>query len=235
MSEWWTYSPSDFLLFSSRTYYRLLEIHNAALWPAHLLTLAIGVMILVLVRRETPRGGRLISAVVAILWAWVAWSFLWSRYSTINWAARYAALIFGIEALLVLWLGVVRGRLEFRMERGRRSVVGVTLFVTALALYPLLLRLLGREWRQVEVFGIAADPTVIATLGLLLTATRLRRGLLVIPALWCVLSAATLWLLGSPETWPLILVMIAVIAAVSLETESSRDHEQRLREHAASQ
>ena len=34
MSEWWSYSPSDFLLFSARTYYRLFEIHNAALWPA---------------------------------------------------------------------------------------------------------------------------------------------------------------------------------------------------------
>ena len=29
MSEWWTYRPSDFLLFSARTYWRLFELHNA--------------------------------------------------------------------------------------------------------------------------------------------------------------------------------------------------------------
>ncbi len=42
MSEWWTYTLSDFLLFSPRVYYRLLELHNHALWPAHLLTIARG-------------------------------------------------------------------------------------------------------------------------------------------------------------------------------------------------
>ena len=34
MPEWWTYSLSDFLMFSPRTYYRLFELHNAAIWPA---------------------------------------------------------------------------------------------------------------------------------------------------------------------------------------------------------
>jgi hypothetical protein len=30
MSEWWTYTLSDFLLFSPRVYYRLFELHNRA-------------------------------------------------------------------------------------------------------------------------------------------------------------------------------------------------------------
>ena len=33
MSEWWTYHLSDFLLFAPRTYYRLFELYNAAIWP----------------------------------------------------------------------------------------------------------------------------------------------------------------------------------------------------------
>jgi hypothetical protein len=33
MPEWWTYTLSDFLLFSPRAYYRLIERHNAAVWP----------------------------------------------------------------------------------------------------------------------------------------------------------------------------------------------------------
>jgi hypothetical protein len=37
MSEWWTYSLSDFLLFSPRTYYRLFELYNLAVWPWHVL------------------------------------------------------------------------------------------------------------------------------------------------------------------------------------------------------
>ena len=34
MTEWWTYRPSDFLLFSPRTYHRLFELYNEWLWPA---------------------------------------------------------------------------------------------------------------------------------------------------------------------------------------------------------
>ena len=51
MSEWWTYSLSDFLLFSPRTYYRLFELYNLAVWPAQIFTLALGIAIVVLLRR----------------------------------------------------------------------------------------------------------------------------------------------------------------------------------------
>ena len=37
MSEWWTYRPSDFLMFAPDTYWRLFELHNAAWWPLGLL------------------------------------------------------------------------------------------------------------------------------------------------------------------------------------------------------
>ena len=52
MSEWWTYSLSDFLMFSPRTYYRLFELYNAAIWPAQLVAIALGVAIL---RAVAPR------------------------------------------------------------------------------------------------------------------------------------------------------------------------------------
>lgn len=234
MSEWWTYSPSDFLLFSARTYYRLLEIHNAESWPAHALTLAVGLVILVLVHRDAAWRGRAISGAMAALWAWVAWSFLWNRYSTINWAARYAALVFGIEALLLVWQGVVRGRLDFRVDASRRSVVAMALFATSLT-YPLLLTLFGRDWREVEVFGITADPTVVATLGLLLVPARRRWSTLIIPMLWCALSAGTLWLLDAPESWLLIAVLLVTIIGLSLKSPDLGNQQQPLRDHAAAQ
>jgi hypothetical protein len=36
MSEWWTYRLSDILPFSAQTYFRLFELHNAAVWPAQI-------------------------------------------------------------------------------------------------------------------------------------------------------------------------------------------------------
>jgi hypothetical protein len=68
----------------------------------------------------------------------------------------------------------------------------------------LLAPLQGRGWASSEVFGIAPDPTAIATLGLLLLARgRLLPLLLPIPVLWCLLSGVTLRTMGEPQAWAL--------------------------------
>jgi hypothetical protein len=40
---------------------------------------------------------------------------------------------------------------------------------------------------------------VLATLGVLVASDRVRWELLVIPVLWCAITGATLWTMGSPE------------------------------------
>jgi hypothetical protein len=208
MSEWWTYSLSDFLLFSPRTYYRLFELYNAAIWPVQFLALALGVAILVLWRRG---AGRAIAAILAACWLWVAWAYLLSRYDTINWAARYFAVGFAVEAVLLVWIGVVRNRLLLRPHAGM-SRIGLGMFVFALAVQPLVGPLLGRGWLQVEIFGIAPDPTVAATLGILAAAKPPQWTPLVIPLAWCAISGATLWTMQSPDA--LLMPAMAALATV---------------------
>ena len=200
MSEWWTYTLSDFLMFSSRTYYRMLERHNEAVWPAQILALGAGLAILLLLRRDTAPRGRIIAVVLAALWAWTSWSFLWERYGVINRAAAIAAPAFALEASALVWVGAVRDRLHFTVGRDPAALLSLTMLVGALVLYPLLPTLFGRPWRQAEVFGLAPDPTTVATVGLLLLARcRHRWMLLVVPLLWCAVSAATLYALGAAE------------------------------------
>ena len=45
VSEWWTYTPSDLLLFSPRVYYRLIELHNIAVWPVHIGAALLGLLV----------------------------------------------------------------------------------------------------------------------------------------------------------------------------------------------
>ncbi|HEY7505192.1 MAG TPA: DUF6064 family protein [Gemmatimonadales bacterium] len=217
MPEWWTYSLTDFLLFSPRTYYRLIERHNLALWPAQLAALALGALIAGLLRRPSRERGRAIAAILAVLWAWVGWAFIMARYATINWAATYFASLFAAEALLLGWLGVARADLRFGWRRDPAGLVGGAIFVGAVALYPLLAPVLERGWTQAELFGIAPDPTVLGTLGLLLLAEgsqRPRHALLAAPLVWCLLSGATLWALASPEAW-IVLAAAALVPVVS--------------------
>jgi hypothetical protein len=226
MPEWWTYGLSDFLLFSPRTYYRLVEHHNRALWPAQLLVAGLGLVVLGLLRRPTTGQGRIISGILALLWIWVSWAFIWKRYATINWAASYLVPLFAFEALLFFWIGVARGRLIFRPRRNTAGRLGVALFVFALAFYPVLAPLSERPWEQAEIFGLAPDPTVIATLGLLLLLEGgVRWPLLAVPLLWCLASGATLWAMGSREALILFAAAFLVILAATRPTLRWRKHE----------
>jgi hypothetical protein len=59
VSEWWTYGPSDFLLFSPRTYHQLFELYNREIWPAQLASLGLGLAMLALLQRPGIQPGRL--------------------------------------------------------------------------------------------------------------------------------------------------------------------------------
>jgi Family of unknown function (DUF6064) len=201
MSEWWTYSLSSFLLFSPTTYHRLFEIYNAAIWPAQIVSVGLGLVIPVMLRRARTTPGRSIAGILAACWVWVAVVFLARRYATINWAAVYFAWAFGVQAALLIWAGL-RARLRFERPTDFAGRVGLGIFLFALLIEPLVGPLLGRGWKQVEIFGVAPDPTAVATLGLLLLArSRGRWLLMIIPALWCAITGATLLAMHAPEAW----------------------------------
>jgi len=194
MSEWWTYSLRDLLLFSPRTYYRLFELYNLDMWPLQLVTVAMGFAVLLLWRHGGATAGRIIAALLALCWLWVAWAYHWQRYATINWVASYFAVAFALQAILLVWLGAVRGKFIQNIPAGKRQHTGLMLIAFALFCYPLLGPVLGRSWLQSEIFGMAPDPTALAMLGtLLLYRARPLWWLYPVPVVWCLISGATLW------------------------------------------
>ena len=213
MSEWWTYSLSSFLLFSAHTYYRLFELYNADVWPLQIVGLALGLALLVLIWRAPAWSGRAVATILVACWLFVAWAYLLERYDSINFAARYFAIGFVLQAALLAWTGVIRDRLRFDM-RDVAARTGLALIVYALAVHPLIALFTGRPWTQAEIFGLAPDPTAIATLGVLLAADRPRWHLLMLPLLWCAISGLTLWTMESPEA-PLLPALAAIAVALS--------------------
>ena len=213
MSEWWTYSLSDFLLFSARTYYRLIELYNVDIWPAQSVALAVGCILLALMWRPRPGQGRYVAAILMACWIWVAWAFHWRHFVTINWAATYFAYAFTAEALLLLFFGVLRNDLAFESGSTPHRI-GFAMLLFAVLVQPLIAPVMGRGWLQAEVFGVAPDPTVIATLGILLAnGPRARWWLGILPFLSCVLSGAVLWTLGAPDAViPIAALLVFVVA-----------------------
>lgn len=228
MSEWWTYRISSFLLFSPRTYYRLFEIYNAAIWPAQIAVILLGLAIPVLVLRCAAARGRSIAGILAACWLFIAIAFHAHRYATINFAAVYFAWAFGLEAALLIWIGVVRDRLQFERPRDLTGWVGLGMYVFALLAEPLVGPVLGREWRGVEIFGVAPDPTAIATLGILLLARGRGRWLLmVIPVIWCATTGVFLTAMQAPDAW---IAPVAASLAVVIATWQTRRAANRVRD-----
>ena len=213
MSEWWTYRLSDFLMFTPRTYYRLFELHNAEIWPLQIVTIAAGLAALWLVWRGAY--GRVIAAVLAAAWIFVAWAYHFERYATINTGAPYYAAGFAGEALLLAWFALRRDGLRFDRQPAPVRWTGLALLAAGVALYPLLAPLLGRPWTQAEIFGIAPDPTAVATVGALLLAKDRIAWLLVLPLLWCAITALTLWTMQAPDAAvPALALVFGAAAAI---------------------
>jgi len=208
MSEWWTYSLSDFLMFSSRSYYRLIESYNAAIWPAHFLALIAGVIVISAIARPRQNLQRSAALVLAAAWGWVAWAYHLERYAEINTAAPYFAAAFAMQALLLCWRA-------YRPVDATPAPQRVALGLTCLAIFAYPLLVLARDggnWRQAEVFSIAPDPTVVATLGVLL-AWRAPAIFWLVPVLWCFVSGATLMELKIGHAW--LLPALAFISSLA--------------------
>lgn len=197
MSEWWTYRLSDFLMFSPATYWRLVERYHRDVWPLQLVMVAVGVWLLWLVLTRRPMHARVVPAVLAAVWAWMGWAFHAERYAQINWAAEYFAWAFWLQAaLLLVFAAAVRSEERSGRSNGGANGIGVALAMIGVLLYPLAASMTDGGWARAEVFGVMPDPTALATLGLVLAMKRPHRvWLAIIPLLWLVVGAATLWLL----------------------------------------
>ncbi|HMC15520.1 MAG TPA: DUF6064 family protein [Albitalea sp.] len=232
MSEWWTYHPSSFLMFSPRTYWRLFELANAAAWPWQWVAVGVGIAGWAVRWRELVRPrvaanvgwARWSALYLAVCCAWSGWAFLHRLYADINWPADGLAAGFAVQALGLAATAAFVPLLPVAPRP--RWTAGMTLVGWALMGQPLLGLALGRPLSQIEMIGIAPDPTMIAMLGwLTLVHAPSRSGRVILRCLWaipllaCAASAATLWTMGSVQAW--VLPIALAVAAAGVRTRAT--------------
>lgn len=194
MGDLSTYSLADVIPYTREVYLRLFVRFNEAVWPAHLVALALGALILWLALRGRSR---ILAGLLAICWAFVGYAFHIRLHADLNWAATYFGWAYLAQAALVLAAGS-RGAFDRNPDAplDTSGWIGVGLVAFALVIHPLLTPLTGDDWSGAEVFGMAPDPTVLATLGIAAIAEHIPWPLLAIPLLWCLVTGAIGWNLG---------------------------------------
>lgn len=191
MGELATYSLSDFILFSGSTYYRLFEIYNQDVWPLQLVSLLFAAVIIHVLLKSPAWGGRVVTLLLGICWLWVAWAYLYQRFYQIHVVANWYALAFVIQAGLMAWFGLVRNRFAEITDNRMSFYLGWVFLLAGLFVYPFIALFSGRFWLQSEMFGLAPDPTVVVTLGLLMI-FKSPALLYLVPLAWLLVSYTTL-------------------------------------------
>jgi drug/metabolite transporter (DMT)-like permease len=192
------------LPFTTEQFYGVFREYNEALWPAQVFLVGLAVIAVVLVFVPSRKSGVGVSAILAFLWAWLALAYHRPFFARINPLAYVFSCVSLVGALIFLWQGVVRGRLQFIWGGGMRAAVGVTLVVFALVVYPVWSCYAGHRYPTMPTFGLPC-PTTIFTIGLLaFLAVPCPRSPFIVPVLWCFVGAQAAFLLGVPQDLGLI-------------------------------
>jgi hypothetical protein len=201
--------------FTAPQFFEVFGRYHAALWPAPFVLNALALLALVLAWRGGENDGRLVSGILALLWAWMAVAYHAAFFSAINPLARVFAAVFLLGAGAMAWQGVVRARLRFALRRDAIGWTGTALVVYALVAYPVLGLALGHRYPETPTFGLPC-PTTIFTIGLLMFAVPpMPRSVLVVPLLWSLVGASAAFLLGVYQDLGLLAAAAAAVVALA--------------------
>lgn len=98
-------------------------------------------------------SGVAVSAILALLWAWIGLAYHLTFFTSIGPPAYAFAAISFAGAAVFFWQGVVRRRLEFRWVLSVRALAGLGLIVFALLVYPLWAWLAGHRYPAFATFS----------------------------------------------------------------------------------
>jgi hypothetical protein len=206
------------LPFTTDQFLAVFARYNQAIWPMQIVLNVLALLAIVLICRGRRPESSYVSALLSLLWAWMAIAYQFTFFTAINPAAWLFGAMFLLGALSFFWSGTVRNRLEFRLARGLRTWLGGLFIVFALVIYPVLGRLWGHLYPAVPTFGTPC-PTTIFTLGVLLFAAEpIPKSVFVVPLSWAAVGSFAAFQLGVLQDLGLLasgLIVLILIAATT--------------------
>jgi len=211
------------LPFTAKAFFEVFRDYNQAVWPAQVLLVGLALATLILVLSPRRRSGVFISAILAVLWAWLALAYHLAFFARINPLAYVFSVVSLAGALGFFWQGVVRRRLQFAWTGGSRAFTGTVFVVFALVIYPVWSWRAGHAYPYMPTFGLPC-PTTIFSIGLLaFLAPPYPRSPFVVPILWCLVGGTAAFLLGVTQDLALVVAAVAgVVLFIRARVSTSR-------------
>ena len=204
------------LPFTAEVLDSLIGGYNLALWPLPLLAPVLAVASTALVLARSAWAGRAAAGLLAAAWAWVGVAFQIRTAGQVDFVAPLYGALFVAQAALLAWNGSRRAGLS-RVGNAVDSAAasGLGLALLAIVGYPVFALASGRSWSELPIVGLAPDPTVMLTFGLLLIRWPKSWSLLVTPVLWSLVAGVQALSLSTPERLALPVAAVLTIAFFS--------------------
>lgn len=210
------------LPFTPEQFFTVFARYNERVWPMQAVLYFAAIASVALLFSSRVGASRVISFLLAFLWAWMAIAYHFAFFSAINPAAWLFGAAFLLGSLEFAWYGVVRSHLTFRPIAGIHGIAAAALIVFALVLYPAIGYLVGHRYPSAPTFGLPC-PTIIFTLGLLLFAVHpVPRWVFVVPLLWTAVGSLAAFQLGVLEDLALPASGAVTIAVMLLGPAADR-------------
>ena len=197
------------LPFTGEQFFDLLAAYNNALWPALVVMWVVSVLMILVLRRSAHPPNQWLSGLLAVHWTWSGVAFHLAFFTRINPAAWLFAAMFVVQAVLFLWLGVVRNGLSFTSRRTAWSPIAWVLVGYALV-YPAINAIQHSTVMRIPTFGLPC-PTTIFTGGMLLLASPRSRILTIVPVVWSAIGGSAAVLLGVSADYALPATGVALV------------------------
>jgi len=133
-------------------------------------------------------------------------------FNSINKAAYLFGILFIIQGLLFFYYGVLKQRIRYKVKQDKPGMMGTTLVIFALIIYPALGYLFGHFYPSTPVYGVPC-PTTIFSFGILLWSDKkVPVIILIIPFSWSLVGFSAATVLGMREDFALVLAGLLATA-----------------------
>jgi len=195
--DWSSYALADFLMFGPEVFLRLYVRVNQDFWPWPVLAVLLPVLMAWLLACGEPWAKRALLALLGVAWVWSGAGFMLQYYGPINSPVDYFGWGFIAQGTVLGFVALAWRPASYNRDRQRKWRIIAVAWLVALNVLPWLVVMESGAWQALGLFATTPDLTVLASLPCLLLLPRKLRGfLLILPTLWAVFSALTLWTLG---------------------------------------
>lgn len=200
--------------FSTEEFLEIFRKYNTAIWPGQVFLYILAFIAISLIFRKTHFSSEIIAIILSFLWLWMGVIYHLIYFTEINNAAYLFAFVFIFQAILLLYLGVIRKKISFLFHPGFYGFAGAFFVFFALIFYPIISNKMGHVYPSMPTFGLPC-PTTIFSFGMLMWADKKTPLIIyIIPLGWVMIGFLAAISLGMSEDFGLLIAGIFTISKI---------------------